>query len=68
MHKIYQELNKNEFEVLEATEHPNITRIFELLEDSRNYYIVMEFVTGGNLLDKVVKMKRFTEAQAGHVM
>ena len=49
-------MNKNEFEVLEATEHPNITRIFELMEDSRNYYIVMEVVTGGNLLDKVSKM------------
>jgi serine/threonine protein kinase len=54
--------------VLEATEHPNITRIFELLEDTTNYYIVMEVVTGGNLLDKLTKMHRFTEAQAGHVI
>ena len=61
-HKIYQELNKNEFEVLEETTHPNITRIFELMEDEKNYYIVMEVVTGGNLLDKIGKLKHFTEA------
>ena len=55
-------------EVLEATEHPNITRIFELLEDNFNYYIVMEYVTGRNLLEKMIDMQRFTEAQAGHVI
>ena len=55
-------------EVLEATEHPNITRIFELLEDNFNYYIVMEYVTGRNLLEKVIDMQRFTEAQAGQVI
>ena len=26
-------LNRNEFEVLEVTQHPHITRIFELIED-----------------------------------
>jgi calcium-dependent protein kinase len=54
--------------VLEATQHPNITRIFELMEDTRNYYIVMEVITGGNLLDKIGKMKRFTEVQAASVI
>ena len=50
---IMQELNKNELEVLELTQHPHITRVYELLEDSRNYYIVMEVVTGGSLLDRL---------------
>ena len=54
--------------MLEATEHPNITRIFELLEDNFNYYIVMEYVTGRNLLEKMIDMQRFTEAQAGQVI
>jgi calcium-dependent protein kinase len=53
VHDVYQELNKNELEILEITQHPNITRIFELLEDRRNYYIVMEVITGGNLLGKI---------------
>ncbi len=46
-------LNKDEFEVLESTHHPHITRVFELLEDEKNYYIVAELVTGGNLLQYI---------------
>ena len=45
------ELNKNEFEILEQTQHPHITRIFDLMEDKNNYYIVAELMTGGNLLE-----------------
>ena len=52
--KIYQTLNKNEFEVLELTDHPHITRIFELMEDSRNYYIVSELMSGGHLMEKLL--------------
>ena len=66
--EVYQELNKNELEILEVTQHPNITRVFELLEDQKNYYIIMEVITGGNLLDKIATMNRFTESQAAHVI
>ena len=68
MHEIYQQLNKNELEVLEQTPHPNITRIFELLEDRKHYYIIMEVILGGNLLQKIGKMKKFTEVQAANVI
>lgn len=47
---IYWKLNKNEFEVLEETPHPHITRVFELMEDSQNFYIVCELMTGGDLM------------------
>ena len=65
---VYEELNKNELEILEAIQHPNITRVFELMEDSKNYYIVMELITGGNLLEKIGQMEKFTESQAAHVI
>ena len=54
-------MNRNEFEVLEETQHPHITRIFELMEDNRNFYIVAEVVTGGDLLKKIIQMQSFTE-------
>ena len=66
--EVYQELNKNELEILEVTQHPNITRVFELLEDQKNYYIIMEVITGGNLLDKIGTLSKFTESQAAHVI
>ena len=60
--EVYLELNKNELEILEVTQHPNITRVFELLEDQKNYYIIMEQITGGNLLDKIGTLSQFTES------
>ena len=55
-HQVYEQLNRNEFEVLEETQHPHITRIFELMEDDRNFYIVAELVTGGDLLKKIMDL------------
>ena len=56
---MWRQLNKNELTVLEETDHPYITRVFELIEDSRNYYIVMEHVPGGNLYEKLRTMHAF---------
>ena len=33
-----------------------------------SYYIVMEVITGGNLLDKITRMQMFTERQAAGVI
>ena len=46
---------------MKLVDHPNITRVFELLEDPKNYFIVMEFCSGGNLLDKFEKIEKMTE-------
>ena len=35
--------------VLSQVTHPNIIRIYELLEDNINYYIVSELMPGGDL-------------------
>jgi len=40
--------------VLEETTHPNIMRIFELLEDDTCYYIVSELLEGGELYERIV--------------
>lgn len=53
-----KKLNKSEFEVLEEVVHPHITRIFQLLEDERNYFIVSELMTGGNLLERLTQTKQ----------
>ena len=52
---------EQELEVLQKTEHPHIVRAFELLEDEVNFYIISELVTGGELYDHMVKVKRMSE-------
>jgi serine/threonine protein kinase len=45
--KIYQ--IKNEIEILSNLDHPNIVTYFCTVEDSKNYYILMEYLSGKNL-------------------
>ena len=66
--EIYETLMKQELEVLEKTDHPHITRVFELLEDKRQYYVIMELISGGNLLEKVIEMKTMTEPLAADII
>lgn len=58
----------NELKVLEETTHPNIMRIFELLEDDSNYYITSELIKGGELYDRILKLKKFSERDAAIIV
>ena len=40
---------KNEIEILSALDHPNIVTYFCTVEDNKNYYILMEYLSGKNL-------------------
>jgi len=42
--------------------------IYELLEDDDNYYVVSEFIRGGELFDRIVDLKKFDEAMASYVI
>ena len=44
-----QKLNQNELAIITETDHVNIVKVIELVEDPFNYYIVMELVANGNL-------------------
>ena len=65
---VYQELMRNELQVLEAVDHPNITRVFELMEDDRNFYVVMEYCSGGNLLERILEKKNLKESDAADII
>ena len=36
------QLNRNELELLEEIDHPQIVRTYELMEDVDNFYLIME--------------------------
>lgn len=43
-------------------------RIFELWEDDSNYYVVSEILEGGELYERILKMKFFSENQAANII
>lgn len=58
----------HEAELLKKFDHPNLPKIYEFFEDSSNYYIVLEYCRGGDLFDRIVELKNFTEIQASEIM
>ncbi|OMJ68256.1 hypothetical protein SteCoe_34338 [Stentor coeruleus] len=62
--------NKSKFfaevDILIKTDHPNIVKLYEFYEDDKYFHLVTEFVTGGELLDLIVKNKTLTESLAAY--
>ncbi|QEU59283.1 Rad53 [Kluyveromyces lactis] len=44
---------KRELDVLQKLNHPRIVKLKDFFEDNDNYYMLMEFVSGGDLMDFV---------------
>lgn len=59
---------ESELDVLSKTDHPHMVRVFELLHDEVSFYIITELVTGGELYDYIIKMKRLSEREAANVI
>jgi ribosomal protein S6 kinase alpha-5 len=58
-----------EIRILELVNpHENIVSITEALSDQLHYYIVLELLQGGELLQRLRRMNTFTECQASSIM
>ena len=55
---------KNEINILRILNHPNIVKLEEIKMDENNYYMVMEYINGGELSDYLNKYKEKYHAKA----
>ena len=53
----------NEIAILKVLDHPNILKLYEFFEDSQNYYLVTDYLNGGELLDYILKNKVLSETE-----
>ncbi|CAK75708.1 unnamed protein product (macronuclear) [Paramecium tetraurelia] len=51
----------SEMNILKNLDHPHIVKLFELYQDENNYYLVTEYLSGGELFDRIKKMSSFSE-------
>ena len=58
----------NEIEIMIKLEHPNIIKIYDYYLDKDNYYIIMEYISGGELLEYINKEKIFSERKTKIIM
>ncbi|MCQ2816043.1 MAG: protein kinase [archaeon] len=59
--------SQNEIEILRKVSHPNIINIFEIFEDSRQYYIMSEYCEGGELFDAITNKGFYNEKDASGI-
>ncbi|KAG8385254.1 hypothetical protein BUALT_Bualt03G0022900 [Buddleja alternifolia] len=62
-HKMIGQI-KREISTMKLIRHPNVIRMFEVMASKTKIYIVMEFVTGGELFDKIATKGRLKEDEA----
>ena len=53
-----------EVEILRSIRHPNIVRMYELYESASRLYLVVEFLAGGELFDRIVQLGKYSEEDA----
>ena len=63
---------KTEINLLKATDHPNIIKLYETFEDKQYLYYIMEECSGGELFQRLamnaLKKKMYTEKDAAKLM
>ena len=59
---------KTEIDIMRKVSHPNIVNIFDIFEDSKKYYIMMEICEGGELFEAISEQGAFTEEDCAHIM
>ncbi|KAF0688083.1 Aste57867_20244 [Aphanomyces stellatus] len=53
-----------EIDILKKMSHPNIMTLYEVYTEAQYYYLVTEFMEGGELFDRIVEKTFYTEKEA----
>lgn len=53
-----------EMHILKLIRHPNIIQLYEIIETPKFLYLIMEYASGGELFDYIVKHSRLKEVEA----
>lgn len=58
----------NEVEILKNLDHPHVVKIYEYFEDLQHIFIIMEFLEGGELFEKIKESEYFSEDKSRALM
>lgn len=62
-HKMADQI-KREISIMKLVRHPYVVRLYEVLASRTKIYIILEFITGGELFDKIVQHGRLSETES----
>jgi len=55
---------QNEVDILGQIDHPNVVKLFEVYDEPKRLYMVLEIMTGGELFDRIVDKEHYSEKEA----
>jgi serine/threonine protein kinase len=55
---------RREIKILRLFDHPHIIRLYEVIDTPTDIFVIMEYVSGGELFDYIVMKGRLAEAEA----
>jgi calcium-dependent protein kinase len=55
---------KREINCLRYLSHPNIVKLYDLYEDEKYLHLVMEHCSGGELMDRILRVGVYEEQMA----
>lgn len=53
-----------EITILKKVRHPHVVQLYEMIENNDYLYLIMEYCSGGELFQHIVKNRRLKEAEA----
>ena len=62
------ELVETEIKIMSMIKHENVVQLFEIFESSTHINLVLEYITGGELFDKIIELKHYDEKHASLVV
>ena len=60
-------LIRKQIETLKILKHRNIVSLYEVYESPKYFYLITEYISGKDLIDRLIRNKRFTEEQAQRI-
>ena len=54
----------SELEILKSLDHPHIFKVLEFAEEEKNFFLISEFLEGGDLFDAISRAQTFKEQDA----
>lgn len=61
-------LLEREIHIMKNINHPNIVEFYDCYSDSKHIYLVLEYLSGGELYEEICEKEVYTEEEARRVI
>lgn len=58
---------RSEVEILRRLDHPNIVKLIDFFDEEHYFYVVLEYLSGGELFEKLLEKEIYNENDARDV-